>query len=133
MSEGLRFGEWIEDQLQAHGWSQGSFAESLGVARQTVNGWVNGEAPPRRRTVLRIARLFKVDENEALVRAGYPPNDPDYRLPEKQINDDRVGYEAESTQRESTRAIFAANSDKLNDEQLAILEALIRQWAKEEE
>ena len=83
MNVRLSFGEWLDDQIRRKGWSQAAFSDAVGVARQTVNSWVNGVQPPRRRALRDVAKILDLDINEVLVRAGYPPLDPDYRLPEE--------------------------------------------------
>jgi len=117
----LSFGEWLEDQLRERGWTQAAFADLAQVSRTTVNSWINSVQPPRRRAARDIARALNVDVDEVLVRAGYPPTRPDYVLPEdrpKSTHENREGYDERVT-------FFAANADKLSDEDWEMLRRFI--------
>lgn len=128
MNGRLSFGEWLEDQIRGKGWNQTVFGEAVGVARQTVSNWVNNVQPPRRRATRDIARVLGVDQNEVLVRAGYPPLDPDYVLP-----DDRQGAEeSQSVDLADPRVLFfASHARELSEEEWAVIRTLLEKFSKD--
>jgi len=84
MNGKVTFGEWLDDQLKSRGWSQTDFGDSVGVARQTVSGWVNDLQRPRRRLLTSIARVLDLDIDDVLARAGRPPASAEPRLSKRQ-------------------------------------------------
>jgi transcriptional regulator with XRE-family HTH domain len=82
MKHDISFGEWLEDQLKMRGWSNTAFGELVGVNRTTVGNWCDNKTRPPRRRIRQLARVLEHDPNELLIRADYPPDDPDYVLPE---------------------------------------------------
>ena len=111
------FGEWLDDRLRARGWSQTAFAEAVGVARQTVNSWTNDVKPPRRRAARDIAKVLEVDVNEVLVRAGYPPQDPDYRLPEERVVEEGQEPELDIDLADPLLGFWASHAGELTNEE----------------
>ena len=117
LSMRLSFGEWLDDRLRERGWSQVAFAETVGVARQTVGTWVNNVKPPRRRAARDIAKVLGIETNEVLVRAGYPPMDPDYVLPEDRLPEPEIDLA------DPLLSFFTAHAGELSpEEKRAIIE-----------
>jgi transcriptional regulator with XRE-family HTH domain len=128
-SAGLTFGEWLDDQLRQRRWSQSAFADAVGVARPTVNSWVNNVQPPRRRVLPLIAKVLGVSSNEVLVRAGYPPVDPDYVLPGFVESGDRQG---EIDLSDPLVSFAAHNQHKLTDAQKRAMIEFMKEFLREE-
>jgi transcriptional regulator with XRE-family HTH domain len=120
MKQDISFGEWLEDQLKERGWTQVAFADAIDVARSTVNNWINNYKPPRRRACRHIADVLQIDENEVLVRAGYPPKDPGYRLgggkPERSSNE---------TEQQYRWRMLASSDEPISDEAWEAIERIL--------
>lgn len=72
----LTFGEWLEDQMVAHGLNQSDFAYSIGVNQSTVSNWLNNKAQPTRQNLRRIAAALGLQESTVLRRAGHTASNP---------------------------------------------------------
>lgn len=64
MSVELRFGEWLDDELQRRGWLQDELATKAGVAQGAVSNWITGRNLPQRHSVGALARALEVDPEE---------------------------------------------------------------------
>lgn len=125
MTDQLTFGEWLEDRLKEKRWSQSAFADQIGVARSTVSGWVNNVQPPRRRMARDIAKALGVEIDEVLVRAGYPPTEPSYRLPSEPAKP------GESIDLDDPRLrFFAAHARELTEEEWEAVRRVIEELTK---
>jgi transcriptional regulator with XRE-family HTH domain len=131
MTGKLSFGEWLDDQLREKRWTQTSFAESVDVSPSTVSTWISNTHLPGRRVMSRIARVLDLDINEVLVRAGYPPMDAGYRLPENR--NEEMKTDEESPIYDDRVRFFAANADKLSEEDWEMLKRFIERLAGEED
>lgn len=65
------FGSFIRSNREAQNLSQESAGEIIGMSRQQWQRIESGSSGTKRETVLRIAEALKLDENEALNRAGF--------------------------------------------------------------
>lgn len=125
MSGGLTFGEWLEDRLKERRWSQTAFADQIGVARSTVSSWVNNVQPPRRRIARDIAKALGVEVDEVLIRAGYPPTEPGYVLPEeREPEKDKIDLE------DPRLRFFAAHAHELTEEEWEAVRRVIEELTK---
>ncbi len=62
----------IRQLREERGWSQELLARRLGVGQGTVSNWERGLKVPQPRTLLRLAELFDVSQEEIVVeQAGY--------------------------------------------------------------
>lgn len=117
MEQSLTFGEWLGDELHRRGWKVTWFAGHVDVGRTTVSGWLHDHFPPKPRNCRRIAHALEVDENEVLVRAGYPPKDLGYVLPEQRpaaVEDERSRYD------------YLADNEDLVSEMAQIVQRMLR-------
>lgn len=53
-------GQRIGQLRTAHGWNQVELAKRLGVAKQTISNWENGNIQPSIDMLIRLAKLFGV-------------------------------------------------------------------------
>ena len=51
-------GEYLRDELEVRGWTQGQFAKIIGRPLQTVNGIINGKTAITAQTAKEIATAF---------------------------------------------------------------------------
>ena len=62
----------IRQLREERGWSQELLARRLGMGQGTVSNWERGLKVPQPRTLLRLAELFDVSQEEIVVeQAGY--------------------------------------------------------------
>jgi transcriptional regulator with XRE-family HTH domain len=120
MSVNITFGEWLGDELHKRGWKVQHFADTIDVGRTTVSSWLHNHKPPRLRNCRRIAQALGIDENEVLVRAGYPPRDPGYRLgegkPERSSNE---------TEQQYRWRMLASSDEPISDEAWEAIERIL--------
>ena len=62
----MSLGERIQSCRKRSGRSQEQLAEHLGVSRQAVSRWENGETTPNTETLTQLSRLFDVSINTLL-------------------------------------------------------------------
>lgn len=55
-----QWGENIQAQREARGWTQARLAEELGVTRAAVSYWESGDRAPTDAHKLEIARVFRI-------------------------------------------------------------------------
>jgi transcriptional regulator with XRE-family HTH domain len=67
------FGEWLDQELQARGWSQSEAARRGEMSSQMVNALVNGQSNPGLDSCQGIARAFKIPLEDVFRMAGILP------------------------------------------------------------
>jgi transcriptional regulator with XRE-family HTH domain len=84
VGQNLRFAEWLQSELDKRGWSQSDCARAAGLNRAVINKLLNGKSKPQPRTLLAIARAFKIPIEIPYRAAGLLPPNPegDERLEE---------------------------------------------------
>lgn len=97
-----RFGRRLRTWRTAANLSQEELAALVGVEQQTVSGWENGKAPPKRDNVRKLARVLNIavakielaiGEDAAARDAGIPavgPGDIGDRLDSLEAFDEQV-------------------------------------------
>lgn len=63
------FGDWLKQQREANGYSQGQLAEEVGVHRTYINQLENGQTWPKPETRAKYHAVFGTTDDD-LVRAG---------------------------------------------------------------
>ena len=76
----MKFNERLSALRKQNGLSQETLAEKLGVSRQAVSKWENGEAMPELSKLEVICQLFGVTPNELM---GYEEKATATKLPEQ--------------------------------------------------
>jgi transcriptional regulator with XRE-family HTH domain len=75
VGQSLRFAEWLQRELDKHGWSQSDCARACDLNRAVINKLLNGKCKPQPSTLIAIARGFKLPVETAYRAAGLlPPN-----------------------------------------------------------
>jgi transcriptional regulator with XRE-family HTH domain len=74
-----RFAEWLQQELDKHGWSQSDCARACDLNRAVINKLLNGKSRPQPMTLMAIARGLKIPMETAYRAAGLlpPSNDDD--------------------------------------------------------
>lgn len=62
----------IPELRKASGWSQVEVAKRLGVTKQTVSNWENGNIQPSIEMLVRLAKLFNISTDYLLGLDGVP-------------------------------------------------------------
>ena len=63
---------WVKQQREAKGWSQGELARRLGVSRQTINAVETDKYDPSLPLALRMAKLFAVSVPDLFIDEWEP-------------------------------------------------------------
>lgn len=74
------FGEWVKKHREEAGLSQEGAADKAGISRFQWIRIENGQSGTKRSTVLKIAKVFKGKEDEALKLAGFSSADESIEL-----------------------------------------------------
>lgn len=74
MPKQVEFSRWLQDQLDARGWTQSDLANKAGINRQVVYGWLGGKKPTAENLVL-VAKAFEISPMEILRVAGVLPTE----------------------------------------------------------
>ena len=69
----IRFIEWLQTEMDKHGWSQSDCARACDLNRAVINKLLNGKCRPQPVTLMAIARGFKVPVETAYRAAGLLP------------------------------------------------------------
>lgn len=62
----MTLGETIKEQRMAHGLSQETLAEAMGVSRQAVTKWEADQSAPSSEKLIALAKLFHISLNELI-------------------------------------------------------------------
>lgn len=62
----MTLGETIKEQRTAHGLSQETLAEAMGVSRQAVTKWEAGQSAPSSEKLIALAKLFHISLDELI-------------------------------------------------------------------
>ena len=74
----LRFAEWLQMEMDKHGWSQSDCARACDLNRAVINKLLNGRSKPQPFTLVAIARGFKIPVETVYRAAGLlPPSNDD--------------------------------------------------------
>jgi len=73
VGQSLRFAEWLQMELDKHGWSQSDCARACDLNRAVINKLLNGKCKPQPITLIAIARGFKIPVETAYRAAGLLP------------------------------------------------------------
>jgi len=76
----VKIGDRILILLNNRGITQKEFASEMGIARTTLNGYINNHREPDYDTIIRISKYFGISV-DYLIGAS---NDPDYKANEKE-------------------------------------------------
>lgn len=71
------FGEWLDQELAARGWSQSEAARRGGISASTVQQVVSGVTRPGVKLCRAVSRAFDLPIEEVMRRAGLLPPPPD--------------------------------------------------------
>ena len=77
VGQNLRFAEWLQTEMDKHGWSQSDCARACDLNRAVINKLLNGKSKPQPETLIAIARGFKLPVETAYRAAGLLPPGPD--------------------------------------------------------
>ena len=66
MNPDYAFGNFIYEMRRKTGMSQSQLAEKLRVTNKAVSKWENGKAKPSTRTMVELAKLWKISLDELL-------------------------------------------------------------------
>ena len=75
VGQSMRFTEWLQTEMDKHGWSQSDCARASDLNRAVINKLLNGKCKPQPATLIALARGFKIPVEAAYRAAGLlPPN-----------------------------------------------------------
>src|SRR5215211_3297212 len=77
VGQSLRFAEWLQMELDKHGWSQSDCARACDLNRAVINKLLNGKCKPQPATLMAIARGFKIPVETVYRAAGLLPSSND--------------------------------------------------------
>ena len=77
VGQNLRFAEWLQTEIDKHGWSQSDCARACDLNRAVINKLLNGKSNPQPVTLIAIARGFKIPVEIVYRAAGLLPPSPD--------------------------------------------------------
>ncbi|MBO6280288.1 MAG: helix-turn-helix transcriptional regulator [Bacilli bacterium] len=60
----IEFGNRLQELRKAHGYSQETLADKLGVSRQAVSKWECGEASPDTDNLIELAKIYEISLDE---------------------------------------------------------------------
>ena len=89
----MKFSERLSDLRKRKGLSQEALAEQLGVSRQAVSKWENGEAMPELSKLELLCRIFEVSPNDLM---GY----------EESRGEETPSIKTEKSRNHNQRAVF---------------------------
>lgn len=69
------FGAWLKTLREQSNLSQEGLGDKIGVDRQTIYRIEGGISGTKRETVIALAKHLPVTEEEALIKAGFAPQD----------------------------------------------------------
>lgn len=72
------FAMWFRGLLDDRDVTQAEAARRLNISTGRISEWLSGKMIPSAASCVRIAKVFKVDEDEVLVAAGRRTADPHY-------------------------------------------------------
>jgi transcriptional regulator with XRE-family HTH domain len=78
VGQNLRFAEWLQIEMDKHGWSQSDCARACDLNRAVINKLLNGRCKPQPATLMAIARGFKIPVETAYRAAGLLPPTHDH-------------------------------------------------------
>lgn len=67
----LSFGNWLQQELDAKGWSQADLAHALGKSSGLINAWVRDHKVPGARSCDALASVLNLDPSVPLYYAGH--------------------------------------------------------------
>ena len=70
----MTLGEKIKKQRTAHGLSQETLAEQMGVSRQAVTKWEADQSAPSSEKLIALAKLFQISLDELIGNESVPAN-----------------------------------------------------------
>ena len=70
----MTLGEKIKEQRTAHGLSQETLAEQMGVSRQAVSKWEADQSAPSSEKLIALAKLFQISLDELIGNESVPAN-----------------------------------------------------------
>lgn len=70
------FALWLENELNAQGWSQADLARATGLHKGSISNVINGRRKPSVNFVLAVARALRVKPEEVYQAAGLLPAKP---------------------------------------------------------
>src|SRR5512138_1996605 len=73
VGQSLRFAEWLQSEMDKHGWSQSDCARAADLNRAVINKLLNGKSKPQPFTLVAIAHAFKIPTEAAYRAAGLLP------------------------------------------------------------
>lgn len=77
VGQNLHFAEWLQREMDKHGWSQSDCARACDLNRAVINKLLNGKCKPQPATLMAIARGLKIPVETVYRAAGLLPPTPD--------------------------------------------------------
>ena len=81
----MTLGEKIKKQRTAHGLSQETLAEQMGVSRQAVTKWEVDQSAPSSEKLIALAKLFQISLDELIGNESVPANPAKKRSEERRV------------------------------------------------
>ena len=97
----IRLGNRLAGLRKKHGFSQEQLADELGISRQAVSRWENGESTPDTENIIALAGIYNISVDE-LIRAA--KEDEEAEVVESEVVDPAYQVEKE----ESKNWVFSA-------------------------
>ena len=72
----IRFSDWLNEQMQEHGWSQSDLARSSGLSRQVISYYLSDKSKsPDKDALQKLAHAFKISPITIFRKAGLLPSE----------------------------------------------------------
>jgi transcriptional regulator with XRE-family HTH domain len=114
----------IREALQIRNMKQVELAEKTGIAKGTINNWLNNRYQPKQKALMKMAKVLEVSE---LWLAGY--NVPMER-PTEQKKSDELAQLIHSIRKDEELKNLVVSICTLNDEQRKTIKSIVTELSK---
>jgi transcriptional regulator with XRE-family HTH domain len=114
----------IREALQIRNMKQVELAEKTGIAKGTINNWLNNRYQPKQKALMKMAKVLEVSE---LWLAGY--NVPMER-PTEQKKSDELAQLIHSIRKDEELKDLVVSICTLNDEQRKTIKSIVTELSK---
>ncbi len=114
----------IREALQIRNMKQVELAEKTGIAKGTINNWLNNRYQPKQKALMKMAKVLEVSE---LWLAGY--NVPMER-PTEQKKSDELAQLIHSIRKDEELKDLITSICTLNDEQRKTIKSMVTELSK---
>lgn len=114
----------IREALAIRNMKQVELAEKTGIAKGTINNWLNNRYQPKQKAIMLMASALDVNE---MWLAGY---DTPMERPAERVKIDKLAHSMNIIRKDERLTELMINITQLNEQQRDTLESMVSDWIK---